>query len=86
MNGAQLHLLLNHFPILGTLFGLLVLAAGLWKKSEDLQKAALVCFLLPEVALRSLGRVSYDRAWELVMAGVAYLAIGGLLCYLLWLT
>ena len=46
MNGAQLHLLLNHFPILGTLFGLLVLAAGLWKKSEDLQKAALVCFLL----------------------------------------
>lgn len=47
---------------------------------------ALVCFLLPELALRSLQRVSHDRAWELMMAGVAYLAIGGLLCYSLWLT
>jgi len=47
---------------------------------------ALICFLLPEVALRSLQRVSHDRAWELVIAGVAYLAIGGLVGYSLWLT
>jgi uncharacterized protein YjeT (DUF2065 family) len=47
---------------------------------------ALVCFLLPGLALRSLQRVSQERAWELMMAGVAYLAIGGSLCYSLWLT
>ncbi len=47
---------------------------------------ALVCFLLPGVALRSLQRVSHDRAWELMMAGVAFLAIGGVLSYSLWLT
>ena len=47
---------------------------------------ALVCFLLPQFALRSLQRVSHDRAWELVMAGVAFLAIGGSIGYTLWLT
>ena len=46
---------------------------------------ALVCFLLPDLALRSLQRVSHERAWELVMAGVAFLTIGGSVCYSLWL-
>ena len=46
---------------------------------------ALVCFLLPELALRSLGRVSHERAWELVVAGVAFLAIAGSVGYSLWL-
>ena len=47
---------------------------------------AFACFLMPGLALRSLQRVSHDRAWELVVAGVAFLAIAGSLCYSLWLT
>lgn len=46
MTGAHLHLLLNHLPILGTLFGLLLLLVGLIKKSKTLQKTALATFVL----------------------------------------
>ena len=31
MNVAHWHLILNHIPVLGTAFGLVVLGAGLWK-------------------------------------------------------
>ena len=34
MDGAHLHLVLNHFPILGSLFGLVILAYGLWSKNK----------------------------------------------------
>ena len=44
MNIAHLHLILNHVPVLGTVFGLAVLAAGLWKSSEVLKRLALVVF------------------------------------------
>jgi uncharacterized membrane protein len=44
MNAAHWHLLLNHVPVLGTVFGLAALAAGLWKASEDLKRLALVVF------------------------------------------
>ena len=46
MNATHLHLLLNHIPVLGTAFGLALLAFGLWRKSEDLKKAALGAFLI----------------------------------------
>jgi len=46
-------------------------------------KAAL-CFLLPATQMRTLRRVSHERAWELVVPGVAYVALGGLLSYSLW--
>lgn len=44
MNVAHLHLILNHVPVLGTVFGLTVLAAGLWKSSDGLKRLALVVF------------------------------------------
>ena len=44
MNIAHWHLILNHLPVLGTVFGLAALAAGLWKSSEDLKRFALVTF------------------------------------------
>jgi hypothetical protein len=44
MNGAYAHLILNHFPILGTLFGLVLLAAALIRKSDELQRGALMTF------------------------------------------
>ncbi len=40
-----MHLLLNHLPILGTLFGLLTLAAGFTLKNETVKRTALGFFL-----------------------------------------
>ena len=50
MNLAHVHLLLNHIPPLGVLFGLLLLAAGLLRKSGDLVRASLVTFVLVALA------------------------------------
>ncbi|RSK24775.1 hypothetical protein [Hymenobacter metallilatus] len=49
MNEAHLHLLLNHTPILGSLFGLLVLAAGLYKANSTLVRTGLVTLLAAAV-------------------------------------
>ena len=46
MNGAQLHLLLNHLPILGLLFGALLLIFGLLSKQEIISKASMIVFIL----------------------------------------
>ncbi|MBT9394510.1 hypothetical protein KLP40_15170 [Hymenobacter sp. NST-14] len=45
MNEAHLHLLLNHTPILGCLFGLLVLGAGLVKASPPVIRTGLITVL-----------------------------------------
>ncbi len=41
MDSTHLHLLLNHFPIIGTLIGTGVMAYGLFAASETTKKAAL---------------------------------------------
>lgn len=46
MNAAQQHLLLNHLPVIGSLFCLLLLAYGLVRRSAELQKAALGALVL----------------------------------------
>ena len=46
MNGAHWHLLINHIPVLGTIFGLGLLAFGWWRKSEEIKKAALGTFVI----------------------------------------
>lgn len=46
MNWAHLHLILNHVPVLGTLFGLLLLAWGILRRNDSLQRAALLTFAL----------------------------------------
>lgn len=46
MNAAHLHLILNHFPILGTLFGMGLLAYGLFAKNKSVQNAAFVLFAI----------------------------------------
>ncbi len=46
MNATHLHLLLNHVPVLGTVFGLGLLSYGMWRKSSELQKAALGAFVI----------------------------------------
>jgi hypothetical protein len=45
VNSAHLHLLVNHVPILGSLFALVLLAFGLLLRSADLTRAGLVAVL-----------------------------------------
>lgn len=49
MDFLHLHLLLNHFPIIGTLFGFLIMAWGLFRKSEAVQHVALAIWFLVAV-------------------------------------
>src|SRR4029077_5746199 len=44
MNFAQIHLFLNHFPIIGTLVGLGLLVISLVGKNEGLRRASLILF------------------------------------------
>ena len=46
MSAAHAHLLLNHIPILGTLFGLLLLLYALVRKNDDIKKASLGVFVI----------------------------------------
>ena len=50
MNGAYLHLLLNHLPVIGTIFGLLLLLFALLRKSEEVKRVALSVFVLTALA------------------------------------
>lgn len=49
MNQAHLHLLLNHLPILGVLFGLLILASGFFQKNNSVKRTALGIFVLSAI-------------------------------------
>lgn len=46
MTAVHVHLLLNHIPILGVLFGLLLLIYGTVKKTEEIERAGLVTFIV----------------------------------------
>lgn len=52
MNWAYAHLLLNHFPVLGTLFGLTLLGYAMIRRNDTLKRAALGTFVV--VALLAL--------------------------------
>ena len=52
MNLAHLHLLLNHFPIIGTLVGVGLFVFSLTGKNDDLKRAGLIIFAV--MALLSL--------------------------------
>jgi hypothetical protein len=45
MNLAHVHLLLNHFPVIGTMIGIGLFVVALIGKNLDLQRASLVIFL-----------------------------------------
>jgi uncharacterized membrane protein len=52
MNGAHLHLMFNHVPVIGLFCCLALLLAGQWRKNPDLVKAGLVALVI--VALISI--------------------------------
>lgn len=46
MNWAHIHLMINHFPVIGVIFGFLLLVAAMVKKSEELKKVSLGIFII----------------------------------------
>lgn len=52
MNGANLHLILNHLPVIGEPFCVLLLVAGIVKKSAEIKKLSLLGFVV--VALTAI--------------------------------
>jgi len=91
MSAAHLHLILNHIPLLGLVFGAVLLAYGLWRGAEDVQKAslgllavaglsAIAVYLTGEPAegvVEGLAGVSHD-ALEAHEAWGLYALIGGI--------
>ena len=46
MNAAHLHLVLNHFPVIGSAIAIFVLIIGILKKSDDINKTGAMIILL----------------------------------------
>ena len=80
MNGAHLHLLLNHFPLIGGLISLLLLAAGLLIRKDLLVHTGLV-LLVASAAMTYPVFETGDGAEEIVeqMAGASHDAVGALI-------
>jgi hypothetical protein len=46
MNLAHVHLLLNHFPVIATVLGLLLLVWGIYRRSPEVRTASFLVFIL----------------------------------------
>ena len=66
-NLAQQHLLLNHWPIIGTFVGLGLFTVSLVIKKDDLKKASLVLFSL--IALFAIPAYTSGHAAYAVIQG-----------------
>ena len=65
MNDAHLHLVVNHFPIIGTIFGLGILITGLFLKNNSVKNTAYILLVVAAVfAALSMG--TGEGAEELV--------------------
>lgn len=67
MSWTHLHLALNHIPVLGAPFLMLLLAWGCWKRSRDLTRTALwwfVAFAVLAIALKFIGDFAAEEASE----------------------
>lgn len=49
MNDAHLHMIVNHFPIIGTIFGFGILFVGLVLKNKTLQNTSYVLFIVAAI-------------------------------------
>lgn len=49
MNDAHLHMIVNHFPIVGTILGLLVLIGGIYFRSISIKNTAYFLFVIAAV-------------------------------------
>lgn len=66
LSGAHLHLILNHLPVVGSLFALVLLGWGIWRRSIELQRAAFGAAVL--VALVTIpAYMTGEPAWIDIM-------------------
>ncbi|MFE3867794.1 hypothetical protein ACFX5E_06855 [Flavobacterium sp. LS2P90] len=49
MNDAHLHIVVNHFPIIGTIFGIGILVTGLLLKNNSVKNTAYVLFIVAAI-------------------------------------
>ena len=65
MNDAHLHMVVNHFPIIGTIFGLGILITGMFLKNNPVKNTAYILFAVAAIfAAFSMG--TGEGAEELV--------------------
>jgi hypothetical protein len=65
MNAAHFHIVINHFPVIGTLITLFLLLIGIVKKSDDVKKAAMLVLILTSLVTIPV-YLSGDEAQEMV--------------------
>jgi uncharacterized membrane protein len=65
MNDAHLHMVVNHFPIIGTIFGFGILIFGLILKNKTLQNTSYVLFIVAAI-FGALSMGTGEGAEELV--------------------
>lgn len=65
MNQAQFHLMITHFPLVGTLLGILTLATGMALKNATVKKTGLYLILFPALMV-GLAYLSGEGAEEIV--------------------
>ncbi|MBX7042224.1 MAG: hypothetical protein K1X85_04905 [Ignavibacteria bacterium] len=65
MNAAHFHLIINHFPVIGTIITMFLLFIGILKKSDDVKKAAMLVLILTAVVTIPV-YVSGDGAQEMI--------------------
>lgn len=49
MNDAHLHMVVNHFPLIGTIFGIAILIAGMFLKNSSVKNTAYVVFIIAAI-------------------------------------
>jgi uncharacterized membrane protein len=67
MLGAYPHLLVNHFPILGTIFGILILGVGLFLKNDTVKQTGLATLVFAALT-SAVALFTGDPAGEAVQA------------------
>ncbi|WP_413998388.1 DUF2231 domain-containing protein [Flavobacterium sp. W1B] len=65
MNDAHLHLIVNHFPIIGTIFGFGILIGGMFLKNNAVKNTAYVLFVVAAI-FAALSVVTGEGAEKLV--------------------
>lgn len=65
MNDAHLHLIVNHFPIIGTIFGFGILIVGMLLKNNSVKNTAYVLFIVAAI-FAALSMATGEGAEELV--------------------
>ena len=66
MNGAHLHMVVNHFPIIGTIIGLGVLIGGLFLKNNTVKNTGYCLFIVGAV-FAAISMATGDGAEEMVV-------------------